>query len=53
MLEKNDNGETSKMDGGLYIITELTHYMSGSDTLTKLGLVRDSIGRKGTPKGAL
>ena len=53
MLEKNDNGETSKMDSGLYIITELTHYMSGSDTLTKLGLVRDSIGRKGTPKVAL
>jgi len=53
MLEKSNNGETSKMDSGLYIITELTHYMSGSDTLTKLGLVRDSIGRKGTPKGAL
>jgi|TARA_R100000030_G_scaffold26664_1_gene19405 hypothetical protein len=53
LLENARRQKESEMDSGLYIITELTHYMSGSDTLTKLGLVRDSIGRKGTPQGAL
>ena len=36
----------SNMDGGLYIITDLTHFISGGETLTKLALVRDSFGKK-------
>lgn len=43
--EKND--EVNKEYGGLYIIADLCHYISPTETYTKLNLVRDSFGRKG------
>ena len=42
-------GEVNKRTGGLYIITDLCHYVSVNGTYTKLNLVRDSFGRQGTP----
>tara|TARA_Y100001938_G_scaffold72819_1_gene100997 strand:- start:242 stop:499 length:258 start_codon:yes stop_codon:yes gene_type:complete len=53
LLEEGDTTEPSAMDSGLYIITDLTHYISSSETLTRLGLVRDSFGRKGKPTGKI
>ena len=37
----------NKKDGGVYIISDLTHYISKKETYTKMNLVRDSTGRKG------
>ena len=37
--------EVNKMDGGLYIIADLCHYITAKDTYTKLNLIRDSVGR--------
>jgi hypothetical protein len=42
-------GEVNQRTGGLYIITDLCHYVSTDGTFTKLNLVRDSFGRQGTP----
>ena len=42
-------GEVNQRSGGLYIITDLCHYVSSDGTYTKLNLVRDSFGRQGTP----
>ena len=42
-------GEVNQRTGGLYIITDLCHYVSSDGTYTKLHLVRDSFGRQGTP----
>ena len=42
-------GELNQRTGGLYIITDLCHYVSTEVTYTKLNLVRDSFGRQGTP----
>ncbi len=42
-------GEVNHRTGGLYIITDLCHYVSSNGTYTKLNLVRDSFGRQGTP----
>ena len=42
-------GELNQRTGGLYIITDLCHYVSSDGTYTKLHLVRDSFGRQGTP----
>ena len=43
--------EVDKKDGGLYIIADICHYVTSSETYTKMNLVRDSIERKGTPTG--
>ena len=40
--------DVNKMDGGLYIIADLCHYITAKDTYTKLNLIRDSFGRKGS-----
>jgi hypothetical protein len=49
------NDEINKESGGLYIISDLCHYISPKETYTKLNLVRDSFGRKGnhTSRNAL
>jgi hypothetical protein len=39
--------EVNKQDSGLYIIADLCHYISPTETYTKLILVRDSVGRTG------
>ena len=43
------NDEVNQESGGLYIIADLCHYITPSETYTKLNLVRDTFGRKGTP----
>ena len=45
--EKDD--EVDKESGGKYIISDLCHYISPRGTYTKMNVVRDSFGRKGTP----
>ena len=37
--------EVNKMDGGLYTIADLCHYITAKETYTKLNLIRDSFGR--------
>ena len=44
---KANDDEVNKEDGGLYIIVDLCHFLSGKGTYTKLNLVRDSVGREG------
>jgi hypothetical protein len=41
------NYEVNQRTGGLYIISDLCHYISPKETFTRLNLVRDSFGRKG------
>lgn len=43
--EKSDN--VNREYSGLYIIADLCHYISPTETYTKMNLVRDSFGRKG------
>ena len=45
-LEKKDNPEVDKKDGGLYIITDICHTITPDKTLTRCNLARDSYGRK-------
>ena len=44
---KANDDQVNKEDGGLYIIVDLCHFLSGKGTYTKLNLVRDSVGREG------
>ena len=45
--QKDTNSdEMNEQSGGLYIITELCHYLDPNGTYTKLHLVRDSVERK-------
>ena len=46
-LESEQTTTIDPTDGGLYIITELCHFISTKGTFTKLNLVRDSFGRSG------
>ena len=41
--------EVDKRTGGKYLITDLCHHITATDTYTKLVLVRDSFGRTGNP----
>ena len=41
--------EMNRENGGLYIISDLCHYVSSKETYTKMNIIRDSFGRK--PKG--
>ena len=41
--------EVNQEDGGLYIISDLCHYITAKETFTKLNLIRDSFGRDGSP----
>ncbi len=43
----SETRDTSKENGGLYIIADLCHYISPKETYTKMNLVRDSFGRTG------
>ena len=45
-LNQQEDGARNKMVGGKYLVMRLTHTLLGKNTTTKLGLVRDSIGRK-------
>ena len=49
-LSNKDTQDFNEKFGGFYTIAELCHYISLSDGgYTKLTLVRDSLGKKGTP----
>ena len=49
-VEKDHCGhEMNRENGGLYIISDLCHYVSSKETYTKMNIIRDSFGRK--PKG--
>ena len=43
------NDKVNKEDGGLYIISDLCHFITSKETYTKLILIRDSFGRDGSP----
>ena len=45
--ETTSNEDIDKKDGGVYIISDLAHYISPKETYTKMNLIRDSTGRKG------
>ena len=44
-VEADSSGNVDTEAGGLYIIADLCHYISPTETYTKLNLVRDSYGR--------
>ena len=44
-VQTETTDEVNKETGGLYIIADLCHYVSPSETFTKMNLVRDSFGR--------
>ena len=46
-LEAEQTKKIDTTDGGLYIITDLCHFISPQGTFTKLNLIRDSFGRSG------
>jgi len=41
------NDDVDKQHGGLYLISDLVHFLDNKGTWTKMNLVRDSFGRKG------
>ena len=45
-LNQQDDGERNKMVGGKYLVMSLRHTLLTKNAVTRLGLVRDSIGRK-------
>ena len=47
-LSAEKDGGTDQEAGGIYIIADLCHYLTTEVTYTKLNLVRDTVGRKGT-----
>ena len=40
------NDDLNEQSGGLYIISDLAHYVTPHETFTKLNLIRDSFGTK-------
>ena len=45
-LNQLSDGTPDKMTGGKYLIVSLTHTFASKNVVTKLGLVRDSLGRE-------
>jgi len=45
-IQTETEDEVNRETGGLYIIADLCHYVSSTETYTKMNLVRDSFGRK-------
>ena len=41
------NDDVDQQHGGLYLISDLVHFLDNRGTWTKMNLVRDSFGRKG------
>ncbi len=46
---KSCGDDVSQLDGGKYLITDLCHQITARETYTKLIMIRDSFGRKGSP----
>ena len=51
LKENNKDMDVNKQTGGNYIISDVCHYLSAKHTLTRLNLVRDSVGRKPKTRG--
>jgi hypothetical protein len=47
LQEDTKNDEIDKEHGGMYLISDLVHFLNHKGTWTKMNLVRDSFGRKG------
>jgi len=47
--DQGNDATTDKLTGGKYLIASLKHVIRGGLCQTRLGLVRDSVGRKGKP----
>ena len=45
-IQADKKDDVNKETGGLYIISDLCHYVSPKQTYTKMNIVRDSFGRK-------
>ena len=45
-IKDNKNDTVDRQQGGLYIISDLCHYIASNKSLTKMNLVRESFGRK-------
>ena len=43
---ETENDDINEQSGGLYIISDLAHYVTPNETFTKLNLIRDSFGIK-------
>ena len=41
--------DVNKRTGGRYLISDMCHYITATDTYSKLVLIRDSFGRTGSP----
>jgi hypothetical protein len=50
-LNQLSDGTPDKMTGGKYLIVSLTHTFASKNVVTKLGLVRDSLGREPQKNG--
>jgi hypothetical protein len=46
-IQKDTGSDVNREFGGLYIISDLCHFISPKASYTKLNLIRDSFGRKG------
>ena len=51
LKENNKDMDVNTQTGGNYIISDVCHYLSAKHTLTRLNLVRDSVGRKPKKRG--
>ena len=47
--DQGNDATTDKLTGGKYLIASLKHVIRAGQCQTRLGLVRDSVGRKGKP----
>ena len=45
-IKDNKNDTVDRQQGGLYIISDLCHYIASNKSLTKMNLIRESFGRK-------
>ena len=48
LIADTEADDINEKDGGVYIISDLSHYVSLKETYTKMNLIRDSTGRKGS-----
>ena len=45
-IKDNKNDTVDRQQGGLYIISDLCHYIASNKSLTKMNLVRESFGKQ-------
>ena len=47
-IQTETDDTVDRQSGGLYIIADICHYITSKETFTKMNLVRESTGKKGT-----